>query len=210
MNNVIEMRLTPERTPGYTFDSFSSWLDTLAASSIMCCEENKSYHTGSPSAYHFHILIITHLQKQSIRTSFKKTFPQAKGNQSFKFKMVKDQTAYELYCAKFNQPKYLRGYTKEDIEQLSEKFAETFIKNKKKRKEKNKNKIGRIKDYISGKTDLFGLSSGMLMYHIIEYHIDREVLFNEYEAKKIFNFIKYERMSQKERIQYAQNLVQEF
>lgn len=209
MQTIVEMRLTPEKTPDYSFEQFRNWLDTLAASHIMCCEENKSYHTRTPSTPHFHLLIITHLQKNSVRTSFKTAFPKAKGNQSFKFKLVKYLDRYERYCAKFNNPVYLRGYTKEKVLQLSKDFEEEFKKKKDERTVKTK--MTRIKEYLISKgVTISSVTAGMLMYHIIEYHIDRQVTFNEYDVKKIHLFLRYEHMTTKDRIKFAQDLVQEF
>lgn len=201
--NYIEMRLTPERTEHYDFERFIDWLKGLNASAIMCCAEKKSYHTMAPATPHYHLLIATHLQKNSIRDSFKKTFPGSKGNASFKFGLVKDLPAYERYCSKFNNPVYLKGYTNEQIQDYAKQFKDKFDENRKTTKPKTK--VEKVRQYL--KDNGVTIEPGPhIVYWILEYHNMKGAMWSEFDIRKIYNFLIYEHKSGQQRYDYAEFL----
>lgn len=203
MDNHIEMRLTPSKTPDYSWETFESWLKSLTASIVIACKESKSYHTGSPATPHFHLYFKTTLQKNSIRTSFKKKFTKALGNASFKFSIVKNVDSYLRYVCKYNTPVYLKGLHYSDIESYAEEFKEQFIKNKKAKKALTK--VQKIKQYLLDQ-QVEITPHPHLIYHILEYHHSKGCTWTEYDIKKIYNFIIYETKSTDQRMKFAEQL----
>lgn len=205
--NHTELRVTPSKTPDYTIEKFTEWLDIVNADSIICTLENKDYDTKASVTPHFHLYFKSEIQQNSIRTSFKKAFPDAKGNASFKFGKVRDVDDYLLYMSKWNQPVYLRGYTAKQIEEYSNTFKANRVKDKKTKGKKTK--VQKVKEYLQSK-DIPIYASPNLIYHILEYHFTKGCCWTEYELKKIYTYLTYESKSDDQRKAYANSLYYNF
>lgn len=207
-----EMRITPKFIPDYTDELFKNWLDGLNASEILVAFEDKKYYSRIGVTEHFHLFIASSTSMANVRTSFKKVFPLAKGNHAYKMSTVRDRLKYLRYTCKLNNIFYEKNFPKEMTDKLCKEFEEENLKLKEENKidKKKITKIQRIIKYIQDNNygDIEKISKHNLMQSIIEYHLDRDVTFTEFDLKKLYICIRMKyQFSEQAKFNYIQELL---
>lgn len=206
--HMIEGRFTHSKTEGFEWYAFKSWLDSLDCNEILVCQEDKEFLTNTPVQPHMHAFFNSNIKQNSLRDSYKKKF-NAKGNTDFKFSKVRDLDKYLRYICKCNNIVYSKGFTKEQTDQYHNEFLQEAKKIKEAKKNKTKTKLKKIKEYIQGKgyLDLGMLTSKDILKYTIQYHIENELMFSEFDLKRIVTTILVNYHTPKERERYINNLI---